>query len=238
MGATSVQDAGNADPRLKPPLVRRGHTDTLIEPPDGRLFYSTFGQIRARSNRDCDYQSQHTLATDGDIKCAACNRTLEMPAAHPICSSVTRESVSMDNQYYVACPHCSAINRIPAARISEHPICGQCKQTLFTGKPIVLTDANFAVHAERSSLPLVVDFWAAWCGPCKMMAPHFDRVAANLEPEVRLAKLDTDANPATASRFNIRSIPTLILFKNGREAARQSGAMDANMLSNWIRGNA
>jgi len=144
----------------------------------------------------------------------------------------------MDNQQHVACPHCGAVNRIPAARLTDHPNCGKCKQSLFTGKPIVLTDINFTTHVERSSIPLVVDFWAQWCGPCKMMAPHFDRVAAHQEPGVRLAKLDTDANPATASRFNIRSIPTIILFKDGREVARKSGAMDANMLSNWIREHA
>lgn len=144
----------------------------------------------------------------------------------------------MDNQHHVACPHCSAINRIPASRLSDHPSCGKCKQALFTGKPIVLTDASFTTHVERSSIPLVVDFWAQWCGPCKMMAPHFERVAGHLEPQVRLAKLDTDANPQAAARFNIRSIPTLIMFKNGREVARQSGAMDANRLSTWIRENA
>ena len=141
----------------------------------------------------------------------------------------------MDNQNHVACPHCNAINRVPETRLGDKPNCGQCKQPLFTGAPITLTDANFAAHAERSSIPVVVDFWADWCGPCKMMAPHFARAAANLEPNIRLAKLDTDANPNTSARFNIRSIPTLIVFKNGREVARQSGAMDATTLTNWIR---
>jgi thioredoxin 2 len=142
----------------------------------------------------------------------------------------------MDNHNHVACPHCNAINRIPETRLSDGPNCGQCKQPLFTGAPLNLTDASFAAHVERSSIPVVVDFWAEWCGPCKMMAPHFERAAKQLEPDVRLAKLDTDANPNTAGRFNIRSIPTMILFKNGREAARKSGAMEANTLINWIRG--
>ncbi|UCD68375.1 MAG: thioredoxin TrxC [Betaproteobacteria bacterium] len=143
----------------------------------------------------------------------------------------------MDYQHHVACPHCNAVNRLPGSRINDQPSCGRCKGILFLGKPIVLTDANFAAHVDHSSIALVVDFWAEWCGPCKMMAPHFDRVAAKLEPAIRLAKLDTDANPHTAGRFTIRSIPTIILFRNGAELARQSGTMDANVLSNWIRSN-
>ncbi len=142
----------------------------------------------------------------------------------------------MDNHNHVACPHCNAINRVPETRLGDNPTCGECKQALFTGTPLKLTDASFSTHVERSSIPVVVDFWATWCGPCKTMAPHFERAAKQLEPDVRLAKLDTDANPNTAGRFNIRSIPTLIVFKNGREVARQSGAMDANALTNWIRG--
>lgn len=142
----------------------------------------------------------------------------------------------MDNQNHIACPHCNAINRIPETRLGDNPRCGQCKQTLLTGKPVTLTDSNFSAHVERSSIPVVVDFWAPWCGPCKMMAPHFERAAGNLEPDVRLAKLNTDENQAVAGRFNIRSIPTMIMFRNGQEIARQSGAMDANALTNWIQG--
>ena len=142
----------------------------------------------------------------------------------------------MDNQNHITCPHCNAINRIPETRLGDNPRCGQCKQTLLTGKPVTLTDSNFSAHVERSSIPVVVDFWAPWCGPCKMMAPHFERAAGNLEPDVRLAKLNTDENQAVAGRFNIRSIPTMIMFRNGQEIARQSGAMDANALTNWIQG--
>ena len=141
----------------------------------------------------------------------------------------------MDNQHHVTCPHCGAVNRLPGSRLNDQPSCGRCKGQLYTGKPIVLTDSNFAAHVDRGSIPVVVDFWADWCGPCKMMAPHFDRVTADMEPEVRLAKLDTESNPHTVSRFQIRSIPTVILFKNGTEVARQAGAMDANRLSSWIR---
>ena len=141
----------------------------------------------------------------------------------------------MTESIHLVCPHCDTVNRIPAERLNRNPRCGKCKDPLFTGQPIDLTDQSFAKHVRRSDLPVVVDFWAAWCGPCKMMAPHFKSVGAQLEPRVRFAKLDTEHAQRTAAQYNIRSIPTLAIFRNGREVARQAGAMDARALSNWIQ---
>lgn len=141
----------------------------------------------------------------------------------------------MTESIHVVCPHCEAVNRIPAERLDRQPRCGKCKDPLFTGHPIELSDQSFAKQIRRSDLPVVVDFWAAWCGPCKMMAPHFKTVAAQMEPRARFAKLDTEHAQRTAAQYNIRSIPTVAVFRNGREIARQSGAMDARTLSNWIQ---
>ncbi len=141
----------------------------------------------------------------------------------------------MTQAIHIVCPHCDAINRVPEDKLDQKPTCGKCKKPLFTGHPVELTDRNFARHIEKNGLPVVVDFWAPWCGPCKMMAPHFESAAAQLEPRVRLAKLNTEQAQQTAARFGIRSIPTLAVFKNGREVARQAGAMDARSLINWIQ---
>ena len=143
----------------------------------------------------------------------------------------------MSDMKHLVCPHCNAVNRIPTARLAEHPKCGKCGDALFTGRPIALNDANFSRHISRSDVPVVVDFWAEWCGPCKMMAPAFEAAAAELEPDVRLAKLDTEHAQATAAQYRIQSIPTLALFRNGREIARQPGAMGVQDIVRWVRAN-
>lgn len=135
---------------------------------------------------------------------------------------------------HIVCPACAAVNRVDTGRLGATPRCGKCGGDLFAGHPPALTSATFDTHLERNDIPLVVDFWAAWCGPCRMMEPAYERAAAQLEPRVRLAKLDTESEPVIASRYGIQSIPTTIIFRGGQEVARQSGAMDLGTLTGWI----
>ena len=134
----------------------------------------------------------------------------------------------------IACPSCSVTNRIPAERISDGPRCGKCKQPLFQGKPVELNSGNVSAIVGNTDIPVLVDCWAPWCGPCRGFAPIFAQAAQELEPRLRFAKLDTEAEPQLGGLWNIRSIPTLILFKEGREAARVSGALPMGQLKQWL----
>jgi thioredoxin 2 len=133
----------------------------------------------------------------------------------------------------VACPACLAANRVPKARLGEDPKCGKCGAALLDGAPVELREDQFEAFVQRTELPVLADFWAPWCGPCRSMAPHFERAAAELKDRVRLVKVNTEEAPGLAQRYGIRAIPTLVLFKGGVEAKRMSGALDAGALARW-----
>lgn len=145
--------------------------------------------------------------------------------------------MAAEEKLLLACPQCLTANRVPAARLGEEPKCGRCGAPVLADKPVALTEQTFDPFLQRSELPVVVDFWAAWCNPCRMMAPAFEQAATAMHTQVRFAKVDTEAAQGVAARFGIRSIPTLVLFKGGREAARVSGAMDGRAIRAWLQAN-
>jgi thioredoxin 2 len=150
---------------------------------------------------------------------------------------MTNTTAVQPESLHIVCPQCDAVNRVPAARLEAEPVCGKCQQVLFTGRPLDLSSARFLKHIERNDIPVLVDFWAPWCGPCRTMAPFYEQAAQRLEPQYRVVKVNTEESQDLGARFAIRSIPTLALFKGGREVARQPGAMDATNIVAWATQN-
>ena len=149
-------------------------------------------------------------------------------------STVDPAAAAGTDSLVVACPVDHVLNRVPRARLGSGARCGTCRSPLFPGRPVDLDATGFERHALRSDLPVVIDFWAEWCGPCRMMSPAFEAAASQLEPRVRLAKLDTEAEPAIAGRYGIRGIPSMVMIRKGREIARTSGAMPTQAIVQWV----
>jgi thioredoxin 2 len=141
----------------------------------------------------------------------------------------------MSAPLHTVCPHCNAVNRVAPDRPAAEAVCGSCKSRLFPGEPVALTASNFDKHIERSDMPVIVDFWAPWCGPCRAMAPIFARAAKELEPRARFAKVNVDEEPAIAGRYGIRGIPTLIVFDHGKVAKQHAGLVDINFLRDLVK---
>lgn len=140
----------------------------------------------------------------------------------------------MTEPVHITCSHCMAKNRLPADKISQNPNCGKCKKSILVSAPLALTDGNFQRFIQNNDLPVIVDFWASWCGPCQMMAPVYEQVSTQMNHQARFAKVDTEQARQVAGAYNIRSIPTIIVYKAGKEVARQAGAMDKTSLTNWV----